>query len=58
MTFADFFPLNLFLILIIFNIIECVSVIWLQLVLPSFSLFVILAEFPNVYASITLPYFA
>ncbi len=51
MSFANLVPLDFFLILIMLDIEECVSVILLQLILFPFSHFVIL-ESPYVYASI------
>ena len=54
MSFAYFFLLYLFNLLIIIELEECVSTILLQHILSPFILFVIL-KFPNVYTSIILP---
>ncbi len=54
MTFADLLSLYLTTVFIILDIEECVSVIILQLVHPSFSSDVILPS-PNVYISIIIP---
>ncbi len=50
MTFADFLVLDLFAVVVILDMEECVRAIILQLILPSFSLLVILPS-PNVYLS-------